>query len=117
MNTRTQNTPQGVWGRRPGYTQDTFIHSDTAGTEDLTVDFSHDSETGVPTLRMNGMDAVHLVINGRKLPIPSEGQLGDMRDVLAELEVAAEGGSNDEEIEALRAALDRALNMLGLVRE
>lgn len=112
MTTTTENTPQGAWARRPGRT----AHLDTSGTEDLTTEFSHDSETGVPTLRMNGTAAVRVVMNGRALPMPSDAQ---MADLVAELEVVAdtaEGDSNDDEIEALQSALDLALGMLGMTR-
>lgn len=39
-----------------------------------------------------------------------------LRDALIAVEVAARGDSNDEEIEALREALDVALDMLGVDR-
>jgi hypothetical protein len=106
----------GVWGKRPGYTQDTFAHNNAAGDENLTVVFSHDTETAVPTLRMNGAAAVRVVINGRTLPNPSEAEIETLRGELAEVADAAEGDSNDEEIEVLQAALDTALGLLGMTR-
>lgn len=112
--TVTAETPaQGTWARRPGHT----AHLDNSGAQDMDVAFSHDSETGVPTVRMNGAATIRLVMNGRTLPNPPASQMDDLRTELADLEVAAEGGSNDEEIEALRVALDSALALLGLTRE
>jgi hypothetical protein len=115
MNTATENTPQGVWATRES--QDAFVHSDASGDADLTVAVSHDSETGVPTIRMNLKAAVRVVMNGRELPNPTAAERVELLNELVELEVAANGGSTDDELEVLKSALDLALKMLGMTRE
>lgn len=120
MTTKTDPTPEiqpGVWSNRPGYTQDTFVHNDAAGEEDLTVVFSHDTETAAPTLRMNGTAVVRVVINGQTLPNPTAAERVELLNELVELEVASNGGSTDDELEVLKSALDLSLKMLGMTRE
>lgn len=116
MTTQTENTTpaQGTWAARA---QDTLVHRDTAGDENLTAVFNHDSETGVPTLRMNGTAAVRVVVNGRALLNPTDAQREDLVAELTHLEVTVDGASTDDELEALNAALDSALRMLGMTRE
>lgn len=74
--TATRPAAQGIWSRRPGgpgagFAQDTFVQRGIAGDENVTAVFNHDSDTGVPTLRMNGTAGVPVLINGQGLPNPT----------------------------------------------
>lgn len=113
MITAAESTDQGTWARRPGAT----IHQNAKGSADFTVEFTHDSETGVPTVRMHGSAAVNFFLNARKLPNPSDADLAALRGSLAELEEMGEDDSTDDELEALKSTLDQALALLGLTRE
>jgi len=112
INTAESAASHGTWVRRPGAT----IHQNAKGNADLTVEFTHDSETGVPTVRMHGSAAVNFFMNARKMPNPTEAQLRAVTDSLAELEEMDEDDSTDDELEALKSTLDQALALLGLTR-
>lgn len=50
--------------------------------------------------------------HGGEIVYPTDEDRSDLRNALAAVEQASEGDSNDEEVDALRAALDRALALI-----
>jgi len=87
--------------------------ADSDGDENLTASFAVAEDT-IPEIRIDGAADFRVLVGGTTVFRSSTAARARLTESLEAVEAAADGDSNDAEIEAYRDALSEALSMLGM---
>lgn len=106
-------TKPGHWQYdRPAGVMDHYP-ADSDGDENLTATFAVGADA-VPEIRVDGAVDFRVLVGEAEVFRSSASARQQLEECLEAVEAAADGDSNDEEIEAYRDALSQALSLLGM---